>query len=184
MNFSASSANPRRALRFKLWKRVAQVAVIALAATLFLGAGDDARFNDLGHRLMCTCGCSQVLLECNHVGCTASDGMRKELAAAIAGTGGGIGRGSGGSGGSKSDDEILNSFVDKYGMTVLAAPTKSGFNLVAWIMPFAILALATLLTVWIVRRWKSEPQPAEAHEPLPLPALEELRARARKETEL
>ena len=151
-------------------KRVAQLLLVALVAVLLLGAGDDARFNDLGHRLMCTCGCSQVLLECNHVGCTASDGMRKELLVAM-NTG-------------KSDDQVLNGFVDKYGMTVLAAPTKSGFNLVAWVMPFAILLVASAFTVWIVRRWKSEPQPAGAHEPLPLPALEELRARARKETEL
>ena len=26
------------------------------------------RFNKLGHSMMCTCGCGQVLLECNHVG--------------------------------------------------------------------------------------------------------------------
>jgi cytochrome c-type biogenesis protein CcmH len=151
-------------------KRVAQILLVALVAVALLGVGDDARFNDLGHRLMCTCGCSQVLLECNHVGCTASDGMRKELLVAMSTN--------------KSDDQILNGFVDKYGMTVLAAPTKSGFNLVAWITPFAILALASLLTVWVVRRWKAGLQPAERHEPLPLPALEELRARARKETEL
>jgi cytochrome c-type biogenesis protein CcmH/NrfF len=165
MKFRVSS------FQFPAKRRVAQVVLVASLAVLLLGAGDDARFNDLGHRLMCTCGCSQVLLECNHVGCTASDGMRKELLVAM--------------NSGKSDDQILNGFVDKYGMTVLAAPTKSGFNLVAWIMPFAILALATLLTVWIVRRWKSGLQPADAHhEPLPLPALEELRARARKETEL
>ena len=151
-------------------KRVAQAAILVIAAILFLGAGDDARFNDLGHKLMCTCGCAQVLLECNHVGCTASDGMRKELAVAM--------------NTNKSDDEILNGFVEKYGMTVLAAPTKSGFNLVAWVTPFVILVLASVLTFWIVRRWKAGLQPAGAHEPLPLPALEELRARARKETEL
>ena len=151
-------------------KRVAQAAILVIVAMLFLGVGDDARFNDLGHKLMCTCGCAQVLLECNHVGCTASDGMRKELAVAM--------------NTNKSDDQILNGFVEKYGMTVLAAPTKSGFNLVAWITPFVILVLASVLTFWIVRRWKAGLQPAEAHEPLPLPALQELRARARKETEL
>ncbi len=49
-----------------------------------MGAGDDsARFKDLGHRMMCTCGCGQVLLECNHVGCQSSDKMRDQLQAAL-----------------------------------------------------------------------------------------------------
>ncbi len=57
-----------------------QVALLCLAVFAFLGAGDEsARFNSLGHRLMCVCGCNQILLECNHVGCTYSDRMRGEL---------------------------------------------------------------------------------------------------------
>ena len=36
----------------------------------------------------------------------------------------------------KSDKEILDSFVVKYGAMVLAAPTAQGFDLVAWIAPF------------------------------------------------
>ena len=64
--------------------RIAQLLLIALLAMLFLGADTDARFNKLGHQLMCMCGCNQILLECNHVGCTYSDRMRNEL---IAGSG-------------------------------------------------------------------------------------------------
>ena len=93
-----------------------------------MGAGDtDARFNRLGHQLMCMCGCNQVLLECNHVGCPYSDRMRHELMAAIQ-------RGD-------SDNLVLQSFVQKYGNTVLAAPTTTGFNRIAWIMPFVIFTL-------------------------------------------
>ena len=93
-----------------------------------LGASDEgARFNSLGHKLMCVCGCSQILLECNHVGCTYSDRMRGELMAALD-------RG-------ENDDLTLQDFVQKYGPTVLAAPTATGFNRVAWIMPFLALAL-------------------------------------------
>ena len=108
---------------------------------LFLGADTDARFNKLGHQLMCMCGCNQVLLECNHVGCTYSDRMRNELIA-------GLERGD-------SDSLVLQSFVQKYGNTVLAAPTTTGFNRVAWIMPFAVFAAALALTIWLVRLWKS-----------------------------
>jgi len=89
--------------------RLAQLALIALLAVGFMGADSDARFNKLGHQLMCMCGCNQILLECNHVGCTYSDRMRNELAA-------GIDRGD-------SDSLVLQSFVQKYGNTSLAALT-------------------------------------------------------------
>jgi len=36
---------------------------------------------------------------------------------------------------------------------MLAAPTMHGFNLVAWIAPFAVLAAGFLGTVLLVRRW-------------------------------
>ena len=150
--------------------RIAQVLLIALLAIAFLGAGDDARFNKLGHGLMCMCGCGQVLLECNHVGCTYSERMRNELSA-------GIDRGD-------SDSLVLQSFVQKYGNTVLAAPTTTGFNRVAWIMPFAVFAGALALAVWLVRVWKQR----SLAQPVPPPnlgaaELDELRNKARQETD-
>ena len=55
------------------------IAIIAL-----MGAGDEtARFNQLGHKMMCKCGCNQILLECNHVGCEYSERMRGELKVAM-----------------------------------------------------------------------------------------------------
>jgi cytochrome c-type biogenesis protein CcmH len=39
-------------------------------------------------------------------------------------------------------EEILDFFAQRYGQDVLAAPPKSGFNLVAWIFPLAGLAAA------------------------------------------
>ncbi len=150
--------------------RIAQLLLIALLAVTFLGADTDARFNKLGHQLMCMCGCNQILLECNHVGCTYSDRMRNELIAAIQ-------RGD-------SDSLILQSFVQKYGNTVLAAPTTTGFNRVAWIMPFAVFAAALALTVWLVRMWKSR----AVAQPVPPPnldaaQLDDLRKKARQETD-
>ena len=150
--------------------RLAQLVLIALLAIGFIGADTDARFNKLGYQLMCMCGCNQILLECNHVGCTYSDRMRNELSAAI-------GRGD-------SDSLVLQSLVQKYGNTVLAAPTSSGFNVVAWITPFAVFVGAMIVTVWLVRLWKSR----AIAQPVPRPALEaeqldDLRKQARQETE-
>ena len=52
-----------------------------------------------------------------------------------------------------SDQQILDSFAAKYGAIVLAAPTTRGFDLVAWIAPFAVFAAALLGTILLVRRW-------------------------------
>ena len=153
-------------------KRVVQLSLLVLALLTFLGAGDDSgRFNDLGHKLMCACGCGQILLECNHVGCTYSDRMRGELAAAID-------RGD-------SDDLSLQSFVQKYGPTVLVAPPTTGFNRIAWVMPFAALVFGILLTVYIVRAWKSRPAAAPSGvAPVTGPELDVFRQQARRDTDL
>ena len=165
---SAPSRISPRSLRFNLFRRSLQVIVVCLAAILLMGAGDDARFNKLGHNLMCACGCRQILLECNHVGCTYSDRMRDELSTALT-------RGD-------SDDLVLQAFVQKYGPTVLAAPPASGFNLVAWIMPFAVFFSAIGFAVLVVLRWK---QRVPSAEPVSTsPELEAMRLRARRETEL
>lgn len=150
-------------------KRLAQVAFIFAAVLLTTAAADPAaRFNDLGHRLMCSCGCNQILLECNHVGCPLSDGMRHELQA-------GINKGD-------NDSLIFQAFVQKYGPTVLAAPTGQGFNRIAWIMPFGVLILGIGGTILIVRKWRlrTVPMPPAAT----TPHFDEIRNRIRRETEL
>jgi cytochrome c-type biogenesis protein CcmH len=125
---------------FSFCIKTAQALLLAVAVCFSMGATDaSSRFNDLGHRMMCTCGCAQLLGECNHVGCPESGRERNELSAAIAA--------------GLSDKEILAAFSAKYGATVLAAPTTQGFDLVAWIAPFAVFAAALLGTILLVRRW-------------------------------
>jgi cytochrome c-type biogenesis protein CcmH/NrfF len=159
----------------KAVRRAFHALILTAAVFLFMGAGEDsARFKDLGHRMMCTCGCGQVLLECNHVGCQSSDKMRNQLLAALD------------KGVNNNDDLILQGFVQEYGPTVIAAPTATGFNRVAWIMPFLVLALGIAFAVQIVRSWKNRPAPALADGIL-IPRgreLDELRQKARKETDL
>ncbi len=154
-------------------KRSLQLGFLFVFSLLLLGAGDEAsRVSDLGHRLMCACGCNQILLECNHVGCSYSDRMRTELVAAVD-------RGD-------NDDLTLQSFVQKYGPTVLAAPTKTGFNRVAWIMPYMALILGITGVSYIVKVWKSRPllKPAELPTPVEGAELAHFRDVARKETDL
>lgn len=148
----------------------AQAMALAVAVCFTLGATDaSSRFTDLGHRLMCTCSCAQLLGECNHVGCPESDRMRGELRDDIAAN--------------LSNQQVLDSFAAKYGVTVLAAPEKHGFDLVAWIAPFAVFAAALLGTILLVRHWtigKSQ-QAAEAAVNAS-PELGPIRDRIRRET--
>jgi cytochrome c-type biogenesis protein CcmH len=129
----------------------------------------EARYSDLGHKLMCKCGCNQILIECNHVGCSYSTKMLGELRA-------GLQRGD-------NDDLILQGFVQEYGATVLAAPTTTGFNRVAWIMPGVALLLAITLLTLIVRKWKFKVAPVGAQDLSPT-EMDEFRRRAREETQL
>ena len=148
----------------------AQALTLALAVFFSLGATDaSSRFNDLGHRMMCVCGCSQLLCECNHVGCPDSSRMRDELTTAIAG--------------GSSDKDILASFSAKYGATVLAAPTTHGFDLVAWIAPFAVFAAACLGTVLLIFRWSEGKTQSAVHAgPTDNPADQARREKIRRET--
>jgi len=154
-------------------KRVAQLLLVVAALFTFMGVGDeDARFQNLGHHLMCVCGCSQILLECNHVGCQYSDRMRVELAAALDH--------------GDNDDLTLQTFVQKYGTTVVAAPSTKGFGRVAWIMPFVALLAGLATVVLVVRAWRLRPTPALADgiQPVRGPELERFRSQADEETEL
>ena len=157
------------AKRTMLISKAVQVAVLAVAVCFSLGATDaGSRFQNLGHRLMCTCGCAQLLGECNHVGCQASGKENAELKTLIAEN--------------LSDDQILSTFAAKYGKTVRAAPSTHGFDLVAWIAPFGFIAAATLGTILLIRRWRAgAPQLAtvEATDP----AADALREKIRRETD-
>jgi cytochrome c-type biogenesis protein CcmH len=160
--------------RNPILRRTLQTALLTLALFAFVGAGDPAtRFTELGHQLMCICGCHQILLECNHVGCPASDGMRNELMA-------GIERGD-------SDSLVEQAFIQKYGPTVLAAPPTTGaVNRAAWIVPFLALFTGLVTIGALVRAWKNRPAPAIADglRPVRGAELEQFREQARKETEL
>jgi cytochrome c-type biogenesis protein CcmH/NrfF len=165
-------------LRRRKWgrnalRRAFSCTLLCLAVLGFAGVGDPAkRFDQLGHQIMCICGCNEILLECNHVGCPDSDGMRNELMAAIS-------RGD-------SDSLVEQAFVQKYGPTVLAAPTTSGFDRAAWIMPFVALVCGFGIVVLVVRAWKNRPTPAIADGVAPVHGaqLAQFREQARKETEL
>ena len=99
------------------------------------------RAKQIGGKFMCMCSCNQVLTQCNHVGCTTSASMLKELDQWVA-------RGD-------SETVISSAFVQEFGTKVYAEPPKSGLSLVAWSLPSIYLLLGTLLVIFVIWRWRS-----------------------------
>ena len=128
-------------------KRSAVLAVVLLlaAASLSLlpapaGAQQTDRAKQIGGKFMCMCNCSQVLTQCNHVGCTTSASMLKGLDQAVA-------RGD-------SEEKIAQALVQEFGTKVYAEPPKSGLSLVAWTLPSIYLVAGTILVIFVISRWR------------------------------
>jgi cytochrome c-type biogenesis protein CcmH/NrfF len=49
--------------------------------------------------------------------------------------------------------------VDAYGPDVLGEPEAKGFDLSAWLVPGALVALAAVGVTLVARRWRREPAP-------------------------
>ena len=131
------------------------------------------RAHQIGGKFMCMCGCNQVLSQCNHVGCTVSTSMLKEVDQALA-------RGD-------SEDAITQAFVQEFGTKVYAEPPHSGFSLVAWSMPAVYLALGLGLVLFVINRWRKRPAPAVRgaanNSGISPEMLERARLRAARETQ-
>ena len=102
--------------------------------------GQSEKAKKIGKRLMCMCGCNQILVECNHVGCSVSTAMLKELDERIERN--------------EPDDLLIQSFVQQYGEKVLAQPPAKNFGLVAWIMPFFVLLIGFFIMRAVLLRWR------------------------------
>jgi cytochrome c-type biogenesis protein CcmH len=128
----------------------------------------------IGGKFMCMCGCSQVLTECNHVGCSVSASMLKELNQSLANGG--------------TENSITQGFLQEFGTKVYAEPPKSGFSLVAWAMPTVYLVSGAVLVIFVISRWRKRPakesaSAGRAKAEISPELLERARALAARETE-
>jgi cytochrome c-type biogenesis protein CcmH/NrfF len=152
-------------------KRLAHISVLVTALLLLMGADNDtSRYNSVGGKIMCSCGCAQMLLKCNHVGCPNSDQMIRDLKANLTTH--------------PKDEDVLQWFRQNWGITAVVEPASHGFELLAWIMPPAVLALGLGLVMVVVRNWRMRPAQAAAADVSLSPQLEAFRSRARKDTEI
>ncbi|MGH2544183.1 MAG: cytochrome c-type biogenesis protein [Ardenticatenaceae bacterium] len=57
----------------------------------------------------------------------------------------------------KSNDEIKQFFIDRYGPSVILEPPTEGFSLAAWIIPPVALAVAVTALLLVLRLMRSAP---------------------------
>ncbi|MFQ6067895.1 MAG: cytochrome c-type biogenesis protein CcmH [bacterium] len=104
---------------------------ILAASTLALTVDDVAR------DLICVCGCGKTLGVCEMEECAQP--MKELIAEKIAQ--------------GETKDQIIGYFVVQYGEKVLAAPTKKGFNLTAWITPFVAIGIGAGIVYLVLTKW-------------------------------
>ncbi len=104
---------------------------------------------DLENALMCKCDdkCGKVLINCT---CSTSDKTRAKFTKLLDS--------------GLTVDQIIKSQVDKYGETVLSAPTKFGFNLTAWVMPFVALIAGGVGVRKIINSWIGKKQKPDSED--------------------
>src|SRR5258708_38926115 len=97
---------------------------------------------------MCN-GCEQSAAKCYHTGgayvgpCETAKTMLKEIDAHIA-TG-------------KTDEQVLQAMIQQYGPLAYVEPPKSGFGLVAWLMPILYLLGGLAFVLVGMKRWRKRP---------------------------
>lgn len=125
--------------------RIATVTAIAVLVGMLVwhGAPHAAHAqsaDDVASALMCQCGCGYTLDACGKaMDCSVSEQMYATIEQSLA------------SGQTKG--EIVDDFVAQYGETVLSTPTKGGFNLSAWVVPFLAIGVGGAFASVLVRNW-------------------------------
>ena len=135
--------------------RIAVGTVFAWAALMPPGAtpllGDQSdRTHQIGSKIKCMCnGCDQAAGKCYHVGgtysgpCDTAKTMLKEIDTHIAA--------------GMDDQQVLDAMIKQYGPLAYVEPPKTGFGLVAWLMPILYLLGGLALVVIVMKRWRRRP---------------------------
>lgn len=115
-------------------------AALILAMVLSLGrptaAAPREAVSGVESQVICQCGCTKVNAVCD---CQTAADMRTEIGKMLDE--------------GKTPKQILDSYVQRYGKTVLAAPTKQGFDITAWVTPFIAIGVAGGGLWFVLKRW-------------------------------
>jgi cytochrome c-type biogenesis protein CcmH len=97
----------------------------------------------LENRIGCQCSCTLSIYICRTTdfSCQVSPAMHRDVVALVDG--------------GYSAQEIIDAFSGVYGEKVLLAPPRRGFNVVGYVLPFAVMLGGLVLVATIVRRMRA-----------------------------
>ena len=108
---------------------------------------DVTALSAIRRQLACYCGCGMTVQDClGGMVCSESRALSKEVSQFMEQ--------------GKSREQILQAMSTKYGERILSAPTKQGFNLMAWVLPFLALGLGGVVVAMVVNRWRRQGAPS------------------------
>lgn len=114
-----------------LWTRKKIPYIFLIVLTLSLTAVPFAHAltpGEITQGLTCTCGCNMLVSACEgSMECSVAKKITDKVEKMIAQ--------------GQSKEQIIQYFVRTEGERILASPTRKGFNLVAWILPFLAVLL-------------------------------------------
>lgn len=110
---------------------------------------NDESVKQVEHRMKCTCGCNLDIYTCRTTDftCSTSPRLHHEVLA-LQDQG-------------KSEQQVIDAFVAKYGEQILMAPKVQGFNIAGYVVPgIALLIAGATLTFVLRRRMRLSPASA------------------------
>jgi hypothetical protein len=172
------NAGWKPALRKTLPAVLLGLALASLGVTPLAAQSQHAK--EVGMKLKCLCkGCEMSAGGCAHPGgsfsgpCDTAKAELKEVDDLL--------------NQGQTEQQVIESFVQKYGTIAYMEPPKHGFGLVAWAMPIFYTIVGLGVVVLVVRKW-AQHKPAAASavgagSKVSSEALERARAQAARETE-
>ncbi len=145
------------------------VLIVSLMAVPFAYA---LTAGEITQGLTCTCGCNMLVSACEgSMECSVAKKINDKVEKMIAQ--------------GQSKEQIIQYFVATEGERILAAPTRKGFNLVAWILPFlAVLLGGGLVYIFLDKCLSSKKSNEDLSVPPDLTQLPEGKYLDRLEKEL
>lgn len=103
----------------------------------------DRERDDLEHHIHCQCGCTLDIFTCRTTDftCQVSPAMHRDVVELVKG--------------GYNAQEIIDAFVNVYGQRALMAPKKSGFDLLAWVLPGVAVVVGGGVLASLLRTWGS-----------------------------
>lgn len=126
----------RTSIEGRTLRRAATTILMVVSLAWAAPAAGQGSVGGIASQLICLCGCGKLLNVCEM---DTARQMRSVIS-------------------DKLEDgwdgkRILSYMTETYGERVLAAPTKRGFNLTAWVTPFALIFAGGVLIVLVVGTW-------------------------------